>query len=93
MDKSEIRRQYLRLGGDIKATAHALGISRPTVYRALAALPPLTVDDGTVNSYGIQPDPDALAVHAYIRACLARAGILKERPILASINDGEGGGL
>lgn len=83
MDKAEIRREYLRSGGDIRATARTLGISRPTVYRALASLPPLTVDDGTVNSYGIRADPDALAVHAYIRACLDRAGILKDRPTTA----------
>ena len=68
MDKAEIRRAYLRCGGDIRATAKVLGITRPTVYRALAALPPLTRDT--------PPDtPDGAAIEAYIDACLTRAGI------------------
>lgn len=76
MDKSEVRREYLRQGGDVRATARALGISRPTVYRALQSLPPLTVP--TVRLPGLKPDdPDAQAVAVYIRVMLDRAGIAR----------------
>ena len=79
MDKSEVRREYLRRGGDIRATADALGISRPTVYRTLRSLPPLVIPSVTLKG-ATDDSPDSTAVRAYVRLTLDRVGILKEPP-------------
>ena len=63
----------------MRATASALGISRPTVYRALASLPPLIIPSVTLKG-ATDDSPDSEAVRVYVRACLTRAGILKEPP-------------
>lgn len=79
LDPQVVRRAYLNHGANVRAAAQALGTSRETVYAALRAAPPLVVD--RVNLPGLDPEsPDSRAIAHYVRACLARAGILKEQP-------------
>ena len=74
-DPLEVRRAYLVNGGNVNATAKALGTSRETVYSALdRAQPPLVVP--SVSIKGLDPaSPDSQAVASYVRQCLDRAGI------------------
>ena len=73
----EVRREYLKHGGDAAATARAIGMSRPAVVwhvkRANAAvpLPPLNLPRA-IPKY---QEEDAAAVLAGLRAFLDRVGV------------------
>jgi len=70
LDSLEVRREYLRHGGNARTTAAALNISRQLVeyhVRRANKSAPLT--------YGQGSPEDRAAVQAFVRAQLARAGI------------------
>lgn len=70
MESVEVRREYLRQGGRLRATAAALGVKHPSVAWHVARanrIAPLTYQAG---------DPeDRKAMRAYVLAQLARVGI------------------
>ena len=82
MDSEIVRRAFLDHGGDATATAETLGTTRQAVTyhvaRANARIPGMVP---VVNLPGLDPaDPFAQSIARYVRLCLDRAGILKERP-------------
>jgi hypothetical protein len=89
LDPDDVRREYLRQGGNVRLTAAALGTTRQTVYAALDRTEPLVVPSVTVN--GLDPKTeDAKAIAVYVRKMLERVGILKEPPSTGPSSPGEG---
>ena len=79
LDSDAVRLAYLLNMGDASATARQFGVSRQTIHHHLRAASPLTVSRVTLSD--LDPTkPEAQALAAYVRACLTRAGILKEPP-------------
>lgn len=70
LDAPDVRRRWLRAGGDVTTVARELDVTRQAVYDALKradAASPLVYQSG-------DPD-DREAMHAYVLACLERAHI------------------
>lgn len=77
MDSLEIRRVYLRHGGEVRTTARALGMTPQAVSQAVQRAnvrEPLTVPAAALR--GLVPQDDTTrAIATYVRLCLERAGI------------------
>jgi hypothetical protein len=82
MDAHEMRRVWLAVGGDYSAAAEKAGTTRQNLtyhVNRLNEREPFVVPGVEVRGYQ-DTSPDAVAVRAYVRACLERAGIRKEAP-------------
>ena len=79
----DVRRAYLRHGGNARAAAKELGMSRPAVFwhvKRANELHPLAVPaDRLTFAPGTSPE-DMEALAAYSRASLDRVGVLRAPP-------------
>ena len=78
LDPEEVRREYLRRGGNVRDTATALEVSRETVYTALRKVPERDIRKVNLPEVG-KDDPDGPAILAYLVLCLERSGLRKRK--------------
>ena len=80
LDPVLVRREFIARGANVSTTADYFQVARETVYAALKKAPPLVVGKVSLTEVEGAAAGDQTAIGAYIRACLDRAGILKEQP-------------